>query len=102
VACHRARIPCCYCTFYTALPIKKKFTPQQWALELEPHLLGTDGTWGWDDATSVALADPELENLRCKLHRFDLLPTEKRRKEFETIIAALKRGGIPDVSDDWG
>jgi hypothetical protein len=50
-----------------ALPIKRKVTPEQWALELEPHLLGTDGKWGWDDATSVALADPRLEAIRSKL-----------------------------------
>jgi hypothetical protein len=47
-----------------ALPIRRKVTPKQWALELEPHLLGTDGTWDWDDATSVALADPRLEAIR--------------------------------------
>ena len=69
-----------------ALPIKRKMTPQQWALELEPHLLGTDGTWGWDDAISVALANPDLENLRCKLHKFDRLPTEERRQEFRTLL----------------
>lgn len=84
-----------------ALPIKRKVTPQQWALELEPHLLGTDGRGDWDDATSIALGDPQLEALRHKMHKFDLLPTEKRRKEFEGIIAALKRGEIPDVSDEW-
>jgi len=84
-----------------ALPVRRKVTPQQWASELEPHLFGTDGTWGWDDATSIALADPDLERLRCKLHKFDTLPTDERRKEFESIIAALKRGEIPDVTDDW-
>jgi len=84
-----------------ALPIKRKVTPEQWAQELEPHLLGTDGAWDWDDATSIALADPELERLRGKLHKFDTLPTDERRKEFESIIAALKRGEIPYVSDNW-
>ena len=83
-----------------ALPIKRKVTPEQWAVELEPHLLGTDGAWDWDDATSITLANPKLERLRSKLHKFDTLPTDERRKEFERIIAALKRGEIPDVSDD--
>jgi hypothetical protein len=83
-----------------ALPIKRKVTPQQWARDLEPHLLGTEGPWDWDDATSITLADPELERLRCKLHKFDVMPTDDRRKEFENIIAALKRGEIPDVSDN--
>ena len=83
-----------------ALPIKRKVTPQQWASELEPHLLGTDGPWDWDDATSVALADPRLEAIRARLSKFDLLATEERRREFESIIAALKRGEIPEVSYD--
>ncbi len=87
--------------FIAALPLKRKVTPQQWASELEPHLLGTDGKWDWDDATSIALADSRLEALRVKLHKLDLLPTDERRREFESIIAALKRGEIPDVSDDW-
>jgi hypothetical protein len=83
-----------------ALPIRRKVTPEQWALELEPHLLGTDGTWDWDDATSIALADPRLEAIRCKLSKFDMLTSDQRRKEFESIIAALKRGEIPEVPDD--
>jgi hypothetical protein len=84
-----------------ALPIKRKVTPEQWALELEPHLLGTDGTFDWDDAIRVRLADPRLEALRLKMSKFDLLPSEQRRHEFASVIAALKRGDIPDISDDW-
>jgi hypothetical protein len=85
--------------FIAALPIKRKVTPQQYAMELEAHMLGTDGAWGWDDSTSIAIADPKLDALRVKLHKFDLLPTEERRKEFEGIIDALKRGEIPKVND---
>jgi hypothetical protein len=81
-----------------ALPIKRKVTPQQWASELEPHLVGTDRRWDWDDATSVRLADPRLEAVRVKLGKFDLM-TEERRKELENLIAALKRGEIPKISD---
>ncbi len=86
--------------FAAALPIRRKVTPQQWASELEPHLLGTDGAWDFDDATSVALADPRLEAIRVKLSKFDSLVSDERRKEFESIIAALKRGEIPEVTDD--
>jgi hypothetical protein len=43
-----------------ALPIKRKITPQQWADDLEKYLLGSDGAWDWDDATSVRLADERL------------------------------------------
>ena len=84
-----------------ALPIKRKVNPEQWASELEPHLLGTDGPYDWDDATSITLADPGLEALRAKLSKFDMLASDERRREFEGIIAALKRGEIPEVNDDW-
>src|SRR5271166_5653660 len=81
--------------FVAGLPIKRKVTPQQWAVELEPHLLGTDGRWDWDDATSIAIANPKLEILRGKLRKFDMLTSDERRREFEMVIAALKRGEIP-------
>jgi hypothetical protein len=80
-----------------ALPIKKKITPQQFANLLEPHLLGTDGPWGWDDAISVALADERLELLRLSLPKFDRLHTDELREELREIIAALRRGEVPDV-----
>jgi hypothetical protein len=83
-----------------ALRSKRTVTPQQWAAELEPHLLGTEGKWDWDDATSVRLADPRLEALRLKLARgFDEIPDDERRREFEAIIDALKRGEVPQVKD---
>jgi hypothetical protein len=82
------------------LPIKRKVTPEKWAQELEPHLLGTDGRWDWDDATSVTLADPRLEAIRRKLPKFDMLTSDQQRREFESIIAALKRGEIPEVGYD--
>jgi|SRR5579864_4275027 len=79
-----------------ALPIYRKTTPQEWAKELEKHLLGTDGAWGWDDATSARLKDERLEQVRCRLERFTLLDSEEKRAEFKEIIEALKRGEIPD------
>jgi hypothetical protein len=50
--------------------------------------------------TSSAIRDPQLDNLRGKLTKFDSLNLEERRKEFEEIIAALRRGEIPDVKTD--
>jgi hypothetical protein len=73
-------------------------SPQDWATELETHLLGTDGPWDWDDATSVRLADPRLEALRLQMSKFDSLD-EERRREFEGVIAMLKRGEIPEIVD---
>ena len=80
---------------------KRNITPQQFADELERHLLGTEGGWDWGDhVTSSAIRDPQLDNLRGKLTKFDSLNLEERRKEFEEIIAALRRGEIPDIKTD--
>ena len=78
-----------------ALPIKRKITPQAWADDLEKHLLGTEGPYDWDDATSVRLADERLENLRCRLSDFDTLATPEKREELRQIVEALRRGDIP-------
>ncbi len=79
-----------------ALPIKRRITPQQWADQLEKHLLGTGGAWAWDDATSMRLADERLESLRRRLTpHFDSLNTAEKRDEFKRIVDALKRGEVP-------
>jgi hypothetical protein len=84
---------------FAAFGRKRKVTPEQYALELERHLLGTEGEWDWDDTTSVAIADPRLEALRLRLSKFDSL-SDDRRAEFADIIASLKRGDVPKVK--WG
>ncbi len=78
-----------------ALPIKRKVTPQQFADELEEHLLGTEGRWDWDDTTSIAIADRRLEQLRQILPKFDSLATQADKDELAAIIAALRRGEFP-------
>lgn len=80
-----------------ALPIKRKITPQRFADQLESHLLGRDGDWGWDDAISVTLADEGLERLRCNLSKFDMLDSNERQDVLRQIIAALRRGEVPDM-----
>ncbi len=80
--------------------LRRNITPQQFADELEQHLLGTNGGWDWDNTTSRAIRDQRLDNLRAKLPKFDLLIREEPRKEFENIIAALRRGEIPNVKPD--
>ncbi|PYT52038.1 MAG: hypothetical protein DMG44_00315 [Acidobacteria bacterium] len=80
-----------------ALPIKRKVTPDQFADELERHLLGTGGPWDWDDTTSVAIADERLERIRCELSKFNSLTQEKDKNELKAIIAALRRGELPEV-----
>ena len=81
-----------------ALPIKRKVTPDQFANELESHLLRTGGDWDWDDTTSIAIADVRLERLRWMLPKFDSLKLESDRDELREIIAALRRGEVPEVS----
>ncbi|HSS95836.1 MAG TPA: hypothetical protein VLK33_02335 [Terriglobales bacterium] len=78
---------------------KKKVTPQQFAYELERHLLGTDGEWDWDDTTSIAIADRQLDTLRRKLSKFNLLELPERREELAAIVATLRRGEVPDVKE---
>jgi hypothetical protein len=77
---------------------RRKVTPDQLADELERHLLGTGGKWDWDDTTSVVIADARLEQLRLMLPKFDSLSLESDRNELTAIIAALRRGEIPQVS----
>jgi len=85
--------------FIAALPIKRKVTPEHFAEELERHLLGTEGAWDWDDTTSVAIADPRLEEVRSRLGpNLDSLSHEKDKDELRAIIAALRRGELPEVS----
>ena len=80
-----------------AVPRKRKVSPEQFADELERHLLGTEGEWDWDDVTSVAIADERLERIRWELPRFDILSQEKDKEDLKTLIAALRRGELPEV-----
>ena len=81
------------------LPIKRKVTPQQFADELERHLLGTGGPWDWDDTISFSIADPRLEVVRsCLGPNLDSLSHEKDKDELRAIIAALRRGELPEVT----
>jgi hypothetical protein len=76
-----------------ALPLKRKVTREQFADELESHLLGTEGPWDWDDTSSVAIADPQLEKVRLSLGpNLDSLSEDKDKDELRAIIAALRRG----------
>ena len=83
--------------FIAALPIKRKVTPEQFADELERHLLGTGGPWDWDDTTSIRIADERLERIRWELPKFDSLAREEDKAQLKTIIEALRRGKIPEV-----
>jgi hypothetical protein len=70
----------------------KTVTPEQFAGQLERHLLGTEGKLDWDCVTSVPVADPRLERIRSKLAKFDALSEEKDTEELRALIARLRRG----------
>lgn len=79
--------------FIAALPSKRHVTAEQFADELERHLLGTEGRWDWDDATSVRIADPRLEAVRLRLgENLDSLSSDEDKDELRAIIADLRRG----------
>jgi hypothetical protein len=81
-----------------ALPFSRKVTLEAFADELERHRLGTEGPWGWDDATSVRIADKRLDQLRLSLAaRFDNLSRQEDCDELQAVIAALRRGEIPQI-----
>jgi hypothetical protein len=81
-----------------ALPFpKRKVTPEQFADELERHLLGTEGDWDWDDTTSVTIADERLEQIRCGLTKFDSLESQKDKDELQALVDALRRGELPEA-----
>jgi hypothetical protein len=80
-----------------AIPSKRKVTPEQFADELERHLLGTEGPWDWDDVTTIAIADERLERIRWELSRFDSLSQEKDREELKALVAAIRRGELPEL-----
>lgn len=86
-------------TFIVAALTKRKrnVTPEQLADELERHLLGTEKEWDWDDVTSSAIADERLDQIRWDLPKFDSLVDEKDKQELRDLIAALRRGEVPDV-----
>jgi hypothetical protein len=71
--------------------------PEQLADRLERHLLGTEGPWDWDDTTCMRVADERLDALVRTLSRFDYLATQGEKNELANIVAALRRGEIPDA-----
>ncbi len=76
---------------------KRIVTPEQFADELERHLLGTEGKWDWDDTTTIALADQRLERIRWDLSRFYSLSDDKDKEELRALIGAIRSGNFPEV-----
>ena len=83
------------------LPFKRKVTPEEFADELERHLVGMDSDDDWDRTSSVRISNPLLEEVRQSLSdRFDLLSTPEDREELKRLIEALRRGEFSGVGAD--
>jgi hypothetical protein len=84
---------------------RRKGTPEEFANALEKCLLGEEPERGWDEPMDVTLADPRLERVRrslCLRPNLYRLATEKDKDELRAIIAALRRGDLPDVPSQRG
>ena len=81
-----------------ALRITRKVSLEDYANELERHLLGQDEDDDWDRTSSVRLSDERLERLRASLpSSFDDLASDEDRTELKRIIESLRRGEVPDL-----
>jgi hypothetical protein len=84
---------------------RRKGTPEEFANALEKDLLGEEPERGWDEPMEVTLADPRLEQVRrnlCLRPNLYRLATEKDKDELRAIIAALRRGDLPDAPPKSG
>jgi hypothetical protein len=76
--------------------IRPKLTPEQLADKLERHLLFCTESKDDDDTLPFAIADERLERLVWEIQAFDLR-VERDKDKLRAIIAALRRGEVPEV-----
>jgi len=82
---------------------RRKGTPEEFANALERYLLGEAPDRGWDEPMEVALADPRLEAVRRRLsENLHSLTREEGTAELRSVIAALRRGDLPNVEQPVG
>jgi hypothetical protein len=82
---------------------RRKGTPEEFANALEKYLLGEQPDRGWDDPMDVVLADPRLEQVRLRLgDNLIFLAREEDKDELRAVIAALRRGDLPEVPPQRG
>jgi hypothetical protein len=78
------------------LGIKSKLTPEQFSDKLERHLLSYTENRGNDDELPFSIADERLERIAWGIHALDLR-AESDRDKVRVIIAALRRGEVPET-----
>jgi hypothetical protein len=74
-------------------------TPQQLADELERSLFDTENQPDWDSVYSLQIRDRRLDQLRSSLMKFDSSALNGREDELRDVIAALRRGEIPNIRE---
>jgi len=85
-----------------ALLRKRKVTAEQFADELERHLLGTEGPWDWDETSTVAIADPRLEEVRLRLGRsLDRLAYESDKDELPAFSPQTRQTPLNRPARDY-
>jgi hypothetical protein len=76
---------------------KRKLTPDQFADRLEKYLLNPENEMDWDDVMCISVADERLERILWQLWKLDSEPREKQKEELKAVIAAIRRGDLPEV-----
>ncbi len=54
------------------------------------HITGTDGTYDWDDFTSIPISDHRLNSIRLRCIKLDDELPEEREAEIKKIIEELE------------
>jgi len=81
---------------------KRKVTAEQFADELERHLLGTESPWDWDETSTVAIADPRLEEVRLRLGRsLDRLAYESDKDELPAFSPQTRQAPLNRPARDY-
>lgn len=76
---------------------KRKLTPDQFADELEKYLLRPKNEMYWDDVMCISVADERLERVLWQLWKLEFEPREKQNEELKAVIAAIRRGELPEL-----
>ena len=85
-----------------ALLRKRKVTAEQFADELERHLLETESPWDWDETSTVAIADPRLEEVRLRLGRsLDRLAYESDKDELPAFSPQTRQTPLNRPARDY-
>jgi hypothetical protein len=70
---------------------RNRRTPREVADMIEKHIDGTEGSWDWDEFTSVPIADDRLDAIRIRfLVGFDSNLSEEKLRDLREIVQRLR------------